>query len=322
MTAPRQLADAHLELVGQAVDRVWPGAEWTAEPLEDAMTNRNFKVVVTPTGGEPRVVVVQEQLPVEMAYAIGIIRANQMTIWPEVTELGLAPQLLGAFDDIGVTVVEFVEGIRLSEVEDRELAIRLTGETLRRLHDHTRGVATPGLVSDPFEGMAWLAGRIRDEAPAMFDDFRWAMELVERIHAARGPYERCQVHTDATHLNIILAPGRDRITLIDWEFVGAGDGYLDVAHFAARAGLTEAEEELLVRAYQGHDDERALALVRVYRFISMLREGLWSALADRIGFLDEFDHVEYARECLDRMAMTAQSDTFKKALSVLEARPA
>lgn len=54
--------------------------------------------------------------------------------------------------------------------------------------------------------MTWLAARIRDENPTMLEDFRWALDLVDRIQAARGAYEPCQVHTDATHVNIILAP--------------------------------------------------------------------------------------------------------------------
>ena len=32
--------------VRQAVARLWPGATWSAEPLDGGMTNRNFKVEV------------------------------------------------------------------------------------------------------------------------------------------------------------------------------------------------------------------------------------------------------------------------------------
>lgn len=94
---------------------------------------------------------------------------------------------------------------------------------------------------------------------------------------------------------------------------------MDLAHFAARAELTAEEEELLVETYEGSGDcARALAIVRVYRFISMLREGLWSVLADGIGFLDEFDHAQYARECLERMDNTAKSAVFTEAMETLE----
>lgn len=321
MSATSPLPDTHIELVSEAIDRLWPGAAWTAVALDDGMTNRNFKVEVTPLDAPTRIVVVQEQMPAEMASAIGILRDNQMQIWPEMTRIGLAPELLEAFDDLGVTVVEFIEGTRLSDEPDRDLAITLTANALRRLHDHTRGDTTEGLVSDPFDGMKWLEGRISQEAPHMLGDFRWALDLVERIKVARGPYDVCQVHTDATHVNIILAPERDRITLLDWEYIGAGDGLLDLAHFATRTELTHAEQELLVAAYAGEMDERLLALVQVYEFISMLREGLWSALADGIGFLDEFDHAAYARECLGRMVATSQSQTFQDALAVLESAP-
>lgn len=313
---PPTLSDA--ELVGAAITRRWPDATWRAAPLLDGMTNRNFDVEVHPVDEPARRVVVQEQLSEDAAAEIGILRANQRAIWPEMTRLGLAPELLANYDDLGVTIVEYVEGIRLSDHADRELAVRLTAQALHRLHEHTRGDTSPGLVSDPFDGMRWLVARIGASSTAVLEEFRWALDIVARIEAARGPYEPCQVHTDATHVNIFLVPAGDRVVLIDWEYIGAGDGYLDLAHFAARAELTAAEEELLVTTYESALDGRVLAIVRVYRFISMLREGLWSVLADEIGFLDEFDHAQYARECLERMARTAASEDFTTALALLE----
>jgi thiamine kinase-like enzyme len=319
MTVAITDANRHLDLISSVVDRIWPDATWTSEPLDDGMTNRNFKVTVTPVGQPDRVVVIQEQLPAAQAAEIGILRDNQMRIWPQMTAIGLAPELLRSFDDLGVTVVEFVSGTRLSDVTDRRLAIRLTAQTLRRLHDTTQGDATPGLVSDPFDGMAWLAARIREQNPAMVENFRWTLDLVDRIRSARGPYEACQVHTDATHVNIILAPDGERVTLLDWEYVGAGDRYMDLGHFAARTELSAAEEKFLIQSYDpSGDNRRSLAIVRVYRFISMLREGLWSALADGIDFLDEFDHAQYAHECLDNMATTTKSEEFIEALETLE----
>lgn len=143
MTATTSQSNGHHDLIEGAIGRIWPGAQWSAAPLDDGMTNRNFKVTVTPPGQPERVVVVQEQLPADKAAEIGILRSNQMRIWPRMTEIGLAAELLLAVEDLGLTVVEFVSGTRLSDVQDRAVAIRLTARALRRLHDETRGDATP-----------------------------------------------------------------------------------------------------------------------------------------------------------------------------------
>lgn len=312
-------AHQNQDVVATAVRKLWPGARWEVEPLADGMTNRNYKVQVHPAGEESRTVVIQEQLPPGPAYDIGILRENQMVIWPQMTEIGLAPELIAMFDDIGVIIVEFVEGTRLTDVEDRELGIRLTARALARLHDYTKGMRTPGLISDPFTSVTWLAGQIHAQVPMVVEEFAWALDLVNRIQAARGPYEQCQLHTDATPVNIFVAPEEDRVTLIDWEYVGAGDRFFDLAHFANRFSLTEAEVERLLISYEGALDSRSLAIVHVYRFIDMLRESLWSTSASYAGFVEDFDHDQYAQEWRQKMPAMAVSSVFEASLALLEA---
>ncbi len=128
----------------------------------------------------------------------------------------------------------------------------------------------------------------------------------------------CQVHSDPRDVNIFIAPDRSRAVLIDWEYVGAGDGYLDLAMFAASSDMDEAEEELLIAAYAGAPDPHALAIVRVYRSLCMVREALWGVLASRLTFLDDFDHLTYTRQSLQRLDQTVESDTFRASLALLE----
>ena len=73
--------------VRQAVARLWPGATWSAEPLDGGMTNRNFKVEVQITDREQRTVVVQEQLPDALAARVGIHRENQVRAMAMVLDL-------------------------------------------------------------------------------------------------------------------------------------------------------------------------------------------------------------------------------------------
>lgn len=303
-----------------SVERLWPGATWTSQPLADGMTNRNYKVTVTPRDELPRVVVVQEQLPVELARSIGILRSSQLEIWPLAHEWGLAPELIAAFDDLGTVVMDFVEGTRMSDFDDRDLSITLTARAIAVLHQHTRSRTLEGLVSDPFTGTRWMFDQIRTHAPSKAAEFGWAMSLVERIRVARGPYEPCLLHGDVSDLNVFIAPSRDHAVLIDWEFIGPGDRYLELAFFCERGLLNPAEEELLLLSYEGTLDPRSRAIVQTYRFVSMLRDGLWAVRAGMLGFLD-FDHRTYEDFCINRMRTIERGDAFAEALETLEARP-
>ena len=114
---------------------------------------------------------------------------------------------------------------------------------------------------------------------------------------------------------MIILP--DRAVLIDWEYVGAGDPYYDVGDFAEKVKLSSSEEEALLCAYDGVLVPTSLAMARLYRFVSMLREALWSVRAGTTGFT-EFDYANYARACLTRLKEISQSSEFADSLHLLE----
>jgi thiamine kinase-like enzyme len=303
------------EAVARAIERLWPGAGWRSEPLEGGMTNRNFKVVLETGPDSGRVIVAQEQLPDELAGVVGIRRQTQRLALEEISALALGPPVLGQFADLGVLVVEFVDGSLLSAVADRGRALTLLGQALDRLHAATRGTMVQGLVSDPSIGSTWLFDQVHRADPELVADFGWTMETLRRIEGARGAYEAPLLHADVSEGNVVFTP--DHAVLIDWEYAGSGDRYFDVGDFAEKAKLGADEIETLVAGYGEAPDERVLAAVRSYRFVSMLREGLWSLRAGTTGFLD-FDYAGYAKTCLARMGEIAGEPSFEQDLALLE----
>ncbi|HEX3929392.1 MAG TPA: phosphotransferase [Nocardioides sp.] len=298
-----------------ALQRLWPGAAWSSEPLEGGMTNRNFKVVLESGPEAGRAVVVQEQLPDALAGVVGIQRRTQSLALEEIASLGLTPPVLAQLADLGVLVVDFVDGSLLSDVADRAGALTMLGQTLARLHAQTRGTSVHGLVSDPFSGTTWLFEQVDRESPELVEDFGWTMHTLHRIGTARGSYVAPLLHADVSEGNVVFTA--DRAFLIDWEYAGSGDRFFDVGDFAEKAKLGPEEVAALVSGYGEAADERVLAAVRCYRFVSMLREGLWSLRAGTTGFLD-FDHAGYARTCLARMAEIASEASFESDLALLE----
>ncbi|MFN8191199.1 MAG: phosphotransferase [Nocardioidaceae bacterium] len=301
--------------VRHAVTRLWPKATWAAVPLDGGMTNRNFKVAVHTAEGERRTVVVQEQLPDQHAGRVGIRRENQTRAMTDLVDLGLAPRVIAHWEDPRVLVVEFIDGTLMSAVADRLAAITLVGRALAKLHRHTRGTTMRGLISDPFTGTAWILNEVKSESPDLAKEFGWTLDILARIETARGAYTPSVLHSDVSEGNVLILP--DRAMLIDWEYAGAGDPFYDVGDFAEKAKLTSSEEEVLLQSYEGNASQASLAVTRLYRFVSMLREGLWSVSAGATGFL-EFDYASYAQSCLTRMTEISQSTEFGASLHLLE----
>ena len=297
----------HPPSVESAMTSLFPGASWNAEPLGGGMTNRNYRVDVLLEDSSTKTFVVQEQLPGELAKRVGIKRENQFQALKQVAGLGLAPEVVFHDPVAGTVVVEYVHGKLIREVDDRRTAITHVARLLSAFHGATRGATLEGFVSDPYHGTLWLYDQVQRSAPGLAAEFRWAIEVVERIRRSRGSYERSLCHADVSDGNVIITP--QRAVLIDWEYVGAGDPYYDLADFAEKAQLSESEEHALVAEYDGGVESGSMALVRVYRFVSMLREGLWSVQAGSTGFID-FDHASYADECLSRMTAIAENPTF------------
>lgn len=315
MTPLVESAAATSDAMARALERLWPGAGWRSEPLKGGMTNRNFKVLLESGPDAGRLVVVQEQLPDELAGVVGIRRETQALALEETAPLGLGPSVIGQFPDLGVLVVEYVDGELLSDVEDRDRALVLLGTSLARLHALTEGTTVNGVVSDPFRGTTWLFDQVRRETPELVTDFGWTMDTLRHIENVRGTYASPLLHADVSEGNVIFTP--DRAVLIDWEYAGSGDRYFDVGDFAEKAKLDPVEVETLVSGYGEASDARVLSVVRVYRFVSMLREGLWSLRAGTTGFLD-FDHAGYAGTCLARMGDIAADPSFEADLELLE----
>ena len=99
----------------------------------------------------------------------------------------------------------------------------------------------------------------------------------------------------------------ERVQIIDWEYAGMGDRYFDLGNYAVNNQLDDAAERILLEAYFGEPpDERRSATLKLFRFISDLREGMWGVLQSGISELD-FDFVEYGRRHFARLA-EAQAD--------------
>jgi thiamine kinase-like enzyme len=95
--------------------------------------------------------------------------------------------------------------------------------------------------------------------------------------------------------------------LIDWEYAGMGDRWFDLGNFAVNNELDDDQGDLLLEAYFGEPpDERKRATLKLFRFMSDFREGMWGVVQAGVSELD-FDFRDYAQKHFDRLE-TARTD--------------
>src|SRR4249919_2526652 len=232
------------ELV-RAIQRVpeLAGRELTLTALSGGITNRNF--LVTVAGGRDRYVI---RLAGNDTHLLGISREVEHAATVAAAGVGVGPEVTAFIRPEGYLVTRFIEGSPVSDeaVHRPETLVRVA-DSLRRIHD---GPAIPGLfvplrIVEAYRALALARGvRIPDE-------YELAAAIGRRIELAclAAPIGLRPCHNDLLNANFIDDGARIRI--IDWEYAGMGDPFFDLGNFSINHELTEAEDRILLEAYDG-----------------------------------------------------------------------
>jgi thiamine kinase-like enzyme len=283
------------------VERVWPGAEASVEPLRGGITNHNFKVVVD---GEAFVLRIGGQ----DTQVLGIDRGDEHDASLTAARAGVAPDVVCFVKPEGYLVTRFLAGesVPVSEMRTPSNLTRVA-ELLQRVH-----AGEP--ISGRFDSFR-VVEAYRDEAAVrgveVPREYERATALAARIEQARTGAPVCPCHNDLLNANFIRAEGR--LWLVDWEYAGMGDRFFDLANFSVNHELAPDEERTLLRAYFGEERESDVAALTLMRFMSDFREAMWGVVQQGISTL-EFDFRAYAARHFDRLRRTASEPRFAAAL--------
>jgi thiamine kinase-like enzyme len=265
----------------------------TVVQLEGGITNRNFRVNF---GGTDYVV----RLPGKRTALLGIDREAECIANKAAAELGIAPRVAALLDEPSALVTAFVSGREMKADELREPeTIAEVAHDLRSLHDS--GTELPSDF-DSFRLVEEYAdtGRANgSEPPDGYDEALEAAHAIEKAVRDQPGHEPVPAHNDLLPANF-LRDG-DRMQLIDWEYAGMGDRWFDLGNFAVNNELDDDQEALLLKAYFGEPpDERKRATLKLFRFMSDFREGMWGVVQAGVSELD-FDFRDYAQKHFDRL---------------------
>ena len=277
--------------------------EGTVVQLEGGITNRNFRVNF---GGTDYVV----RLPGKRTALLGIDREAECIANKAAAELGIAPKVAALLSEPSALVTAFVSGREMKADELREPeTIAEVAHDLRSLHDS--GTELPSGF-DSFRLVEEYAetGRANGSEPP--DGYDEALEVARKIEGAvrdQPGHEPVPAHNDLLPANFLR--GGDRMQLIDWEYAGMGDRWFDLGNFAVNNELDDDQEAQLLEAYFGErPDGRRRATLKLFRFMSDFREGMWGVVQAGVSELD-FDFRDYAQKHFDRLEKARSDPRFE-----------
>jgi thiamine kinase-like enzyme len=272
----------------EVIERLFPGCSFTIEPLSGGITNANFKVRLSEGHRTPAQDVVV-RIPGKDTHFLGIDRRAEAAANVIAARVGVAPELLAVDPTTGGIVTRYIEGRPVPMEELRtEPMLRAVVSALGRVH-------RAGKVDTQFDhfsiirGYHELAGRHGVTEPFDYHEAAQVLSLVESVR----PFQPSVLgHNDLLNANF-LYDGSVRI--LDWEYAGISDPFFDLANLSVNNALGHDHDELLLSHYLGSVDARALAMLRLMKLVSELREAMWGVVQMAISALD-VDFSAYARE--------------------------
>jgi thiamine kinase-like enzyme len=277
--------------------------EGTVVQLEGGITNRNFRVNF---GGTDYVV----RLPGKRTALLGIDREAECIANKAAAQLGIAPKVAALLSEPSALVTQFVSGREMKADELREPeAIAEVAHNLRSLHDSGTDLPTGFDSFRLVEEYADTGRANGSEPPDGYDEALEAAHTIERAVRDQPGHEPVPAHNDLLPANF-LRDG-DRMQLIDWEYAGMGDRWFDLGNFAVNNELDDDEEAQLLEAYFGEPpDGQKRATLKLFRFMSDFREGMWGVVQAGVSELD-FDFRDYAQKHFDRLEKARTDPRFK-----------
>ena len=270
--------------------------------LEGGITNRNFRVNF---GGTNYVV----RLPGKKTSALGIDREAERMATKAAARLGIAPKVAAKAQDPPCLVTWFVPGHRVSaeELRQPELLDSVAAD-LRAFHDSGTELPTTFETVELAESYTRIAAEHGIELPASYGDAHRRAVAIRKAVARSLDHAPVPCHNDLLTANFIL--DGERVQMIDWEYAGMGDRWFDLGNFSVNNELTDEHEQRLLTTYFGEPpDARRLATLKLFRFMSDLREAMWGVVQSAISELD-FDFTGYATKHFGRLEAIAADPRF------------
>ncbi|MFN8079735.1 MAG: phosphotransferase [Kineosporiaceae bacterium] len=276
--------------------RAFAGRPWQAQELTGGLTNHNYKVTVPALPVEAGTQTFVARLSTASGALLAIDRDVEHACSVAAARTGVAPMVVDYVPQVGVLVIEWVEG-RTYGPEDLRIEANLPGvaTALRRLHAAERFPADFDMFAIQRRYLD-VVQRNGFRLPERYLEF---MPTVERIRGALSVRDEGTVpcHNDLLAANLI--DDGEQVWLIDYEYAGNNDPCFELGNLWSESNLAPEQLDHLIELYYGKPLRHKVARARLLGLMSKYGWTLWAAIQDGISGLD-FDFWSWGMEKYDR----------------------
>jgi thiamine kinase-like enzyme len=289
------------------------GRSWRTTDLPGGLTNHNVRVTTTDDGEHLDLVVRCSQSD---AGLLGIDRDAESVNTGAAAEAGVGPGVVEYRPDLGMLVIEFLEGRALESASFAdEGVLSRAADACRRLH------AGPRFTGDfnMFDRQAAYLGIVRERGfalPATYDDHADAWGSVRRALAADSrPTVPC--NNDLLAANFI--DDGQRVWLIDYEYSGNNDACFELGNTSTECDFAPEQTEAYTEAYFGTPTRADFARVRLQALCSQYGWSLWGFIQAATSPM-EFDFHGWGMERFDKAEATFRGPELGRLLDEVTTR--
>ncbi|MGD9958785.1 choline/ethanolamine kinase family protein [Nocardioides sp.] len=277
------------------------------EELSGGLTNRNLKVV-TASG------VYVVRCSQSDASLLAIDRDAEHLNTAAAAAAGVGPGVVDYRPDLGLLVIDFLEGRTLTETDFADPAVlSRAAQACRRLQAGPRFTGR----FDMFERRDDYLATARAHGFALPADYTrfdpaWA-DVKAALAATAGPLAPC--NNDLLAGNFV--DDGTQIWLIDYEYSGNNDPFFEIGNTATECEFSPDQTAAYTEAYLGRASRALLARVRLQSLVSEYGWSLWGFIQAGSSPLD-YDFAGWGQHRFDKAARTFTSPTFRHLLDEVQ----
>jgi len=263
----------------------WRGREVSYAPVDGGITNANWRVHVA---GAPHDYFVKLPGPGTEMF-IDRHAAHDASL--VAAESGYGAPVVCYLPDLGVEVMQFLEGVRSATNSDfQRVAVRRNAVTALRSFNRQRALNLTKTAFDMVDEHLADAERLRAHAPPDISWLRDNLELARAAVSASG-IEVAPCMNDTLAANFMLDE-RDCVRLVDFEYAANNDVHYELAVWLGEMFYPPEVEHESLEQYFGRVSAQVDARVQVYKAIADLKWATWAMLQRRLSSAD-FDYHKY-----------------------------
>ena len=256
--------------------------------IDGGLTNQNFLVQ---ENSSKFVVRLGDDIPEHL-----VSRSNELIASKAASEANIGPKII--YSDKGILVLEYIESTTLTakDVKDK---IDLIIPVLKKIHlEIPKKIFGQSLIFWVFHVIRNYEKFLKDNKSSYTNLLPDLLSQSAKLEKNSSPYEIVFGHND-------LLPGNflddgSRLWVIDWEYAGFNTPLFDLGGLASNCDFSQKEEiHLLENYFDKKIDDKLLLQYHSLKCASLLRETMWSMVAELISKID-FDYKNYTQENLSK----------------------